>query len=204
VNVQDLKLHPETDTISPWYCKRFDDGMVLNQLGYLDVKYYWTPTMPATILSPHAIGTQFKCRGYSICNDFRGLACTVTFHHPLCQLQDILLTLFLCCGAERSAAVSGPKLHAVTCIDAREGQVHPKLSGTREGIDDHTIETREGIDESEMIAGSKIREGPSQCLCHCNSCSTCQSELPHQMIANAMQSMLVGAGLPAKFWPYAF
>jgi hypothetical protein len=29
-------------------------------------------------------------------------------------------------------------------------------------------------------------------------------EWPHQTIANAMQSMLVGAGLPAKFWPYAF
>jgi GAG-pre-integrase domain len=27
---------------------------------------------------------------------------------------------------------------------------------------------------------------------------------PHQTIANAMQSMLVGAGLPAKFWPYDF
>jgi hypothetical protein len=29
-------------------------------------------------------------------------------------------------------------------------------------------------------------------------------EQPHQTIANAMWSMLVGAGLPAKFWPYAF
>jgi hypothetical protein len=74
-----------------------------------------------------------------------------------------------------AAAVSGPKLHAVTCVDAREGQVHPKLSGTREGIDDHTIETREGIDGSEMIAGSEISEGPSQHLCHCNSGSTVEA-----------------------------
>jgi hypothetical protein len=42
-----------------------------------------------------------------------------------------------------------------------------------------TTETREGIDGSEVIAGSEIREGPSQHLCHCNSCSTCQSEQPH-------------------------
>jgi hypothetical protein len=76
-------------------------------------------------------------------------------------------------------------------INAKEGQLPP-------------TETREGIDGSEVIAGSEIREGPSQCLCHYNSCSTCQSEQPHQMIANAMWSMLVGAGLPAKFWPYAF
>jgi hypothetical protein len=27
---------------------------------------------------------------------------------------------------------------------------------------------------------------------------------PHQTITNALQSMLVGAGLSAKFWPYAF
>jgi hypothetical protein len=81
-------------------------------------------------------------------HDFRGLACTVTFHHRLRQLQDISLTLSLRHGllftasflspthGERSAVVPGPKLHAVTRIDAREGQVHPKSSGTREGIDD--------------------------------------------------------------------
>jgi hypothetical protein len=68
------------------------------ELGYLDVKCYWTPTMPVTILSPDAIGTQFKCCGYSIRNDFWGLACTVTFHHRLCQSQDILLTLSYCHG----------------------------------------------------------------------------------------------------------
>jgi hypothetical protein len=105
------------------------------ELGYLDIKCYWTSTIPATILSPYAIETQFKCCRYSIRNDFRDLACTVTFHHRLRQSQDILLTLSLCHGllfmapflspthAERSAAVPGPKLHAVKRIDAREGQV---------------------------------------------------------------------------------
>jgi hypothetical protein len=133
------------------------------ELGYLDVKCYRTPTMPATILSSYAIGTQFKCRGYSIRNDFWGQACTVTFHHRLCQLQDISLTLSLRHGllftasflspthAECSAVVPGPKLHAVTRIDAREGQVHPELSGTREGIDD--------------------MEGQPHCLRNCLSCT---------------------------------
>jgi hypothetical protein len=37
VNVQDLELHPETGTISPWYCERFDNGVVLNHLISLDV-----------------------------------------------------------------------------------------------------------------------------------------------------------------------
>jgi hypothetical protein len=95
--------------------------------------------------------------------------------------------------AEHTVTFPSLKLHGLQAvpINAKEGQVPP-------------TETREGIDGSEMIAGSEIREGPSQRLCHCNSCSTCQSEQPHQMIANAMQSMLVGAGVPAKFWPYAF
>jgi hypothetical protein len=37
VNVQDLALHLETGTISPWYCKHFDNGVVLNHLISLDV-----------------------------------------------------------------------------------------------------------------------------------------------------------------------
>jgi hypothetical protein len=37
VNVQDLKLHPKTGTISPWYWKCFDDGVVLNHPISLDV-----------------------------------------------------------------------------------------------------------------------------------------------------------------------
>jgi hypothetical protein len=37
MNVQDLELHLETGTISPWYCKRFDNGVVLNHLISLDV-----------------------------------------------------------------------------------------------------------------------------------------------------------------------
>jgi hypothetical protein len=52
-------------------------------MGYLEIKCYWTPTMPATILSLYAIGTQFCCCGYSMHHDFQGLGCTVTFHHRL-------------------------------------------------------------------------------------------------------------------------
>jgi hypothetical protein len=37
VNVHDLELHLETSTISPWYCKGFDDGVVLNHPISLNV-----------------------------------------------------------------------------------------------------------------------------------------------------------------------
>jgi hypothetical protein len=137
-------------------------------MGYLKIKCYWTPTMPATILSPYAIGTQFCSRGYSMHNDFQGLGCTVKFHHQLRWSQGIALSLSLRPGllftapftspthAERSAAVPGPKLHAVLHTNAREGQVyHPTLSQTREGINDTTVtEAREGC----------------HCLRHCISC----------------------------------
>jgi hypothetical protein len=134
-------------------------------MGYLEIKCYWTPTMPATILSPYAIGTQFCCRGYSMHNDFWGLGCTVTFHHQLRQSQDITLYMSLLHGLlftapftsptqdERSAAIPGPKLHAVLHTDAREGQVyHPTLFQTREGINDTTVtEAKGGLPLSALL-----------------------------------------------------
>jgi hypothetical protein len=125
--------------------------------GYIEVKCYWTPSMPATILSPYAIGTQNACRGYSICNHFDGNGCTVTFHHRLRQSQDISMALTLRHGllftdpfrqpthAERLAPYPTPKLHAVPTIHAREGQF-PIVSETREGIDGSVTEAMEGQD----------------------------------------------------------
>jgi hypothetical protein len=37
VNLQDVQIHPDTGTISPWYCECFDDGMILNHPIRLDV-----------------------------------------------------------------------------------------------------------------------------------------------------------------------
>jgi hypothetical protein len=60
--------------------------------------------------------------------------------------------------AEHTVTFPSLKLHGLQAvpINAKEGQVP-------------LTETREGIDGSDMTAGSKIREGPSQRLCHCNS-----------------------------------
>lgn len=46
-------------------------------LGYLEVKCYWTLSMPASILSPYAISMQYDCHGYSDWNDFNGTGCLV-------------------------------------------------------------------------------------------------------------------------------
>jgi hypothetical protein len=63
--------------------------------SYINVKCYWTPSMPASILSPYAIGMQYGCHGYSIRNEFAGTGCTFTFHHHLCQSQDFSIALTL-------------------------------------------------------------------------------------------------------------
>jgi hypothetical protein len=34
VNPQDVQIHPDTGTISPWYCECFDDGVILNHPVY--------------------------------------------------------------------------------------------------------------------------------------------------------------------------
>jgi hypothetical protein len=40
-----------------------DDAFVpaCTLLGYIDVKCHWTPSMPASILSPYAIEMQYAC-----------------------------------------------------------------------------------------------------------------------------------------------
>jgi hypothetical protein len=37
VNLQEVQIHLDTGTISPWYCERFDYGVILNHLICLDV-----------------------------------------------------------------------------------------------------------------------------------------------------------------------
>jgi hypothetical protein len=37
VNLQDVQIHPDTGTISPWCCECFDNGMILNHPICLDV-----------------------------------------------------------------------------------------------------------------------------------------------------------------------
>jgi hypothetical protein len=68
------------------------------------------------------------------------------------------ISLDLPSPAEHTVTFPSLKLHGLQAvpINAKERQVPP-------------TETREGIDGSDMIAGSEIREVPSQRLCHCNS-----------------------------------
>jgi hypothetical protein len=55
VNIQALELHPDTGTISPWYCERFDDGVVLNHPISLDVS-----TMDMDVFL-----AGFSCQGFN-------------------------------------------------------------------------------------------------------------------------------------------
>ena len=49
--------------------------------GFRMVRSYYTPTLPATILSPQAMGSLFHCRGYISISSFDGTDCSLSLHH---------------------------------------------------------------------------------------------------------------------------
>lgn len=48
--------------------------------GHTMVFCLFTPSLPATIVSPFSIGLQFHARGYSCVSDFDSCHCSVTLH----------------------------------------------------------------------------------------------------------------------------
>jgi hypothetical protein len=44
------------------------------------IRCLYTPTLPATIVSPYDVGLQYNCSGYSCASHFDGTHCTVTLH----------------------------------------------------------------------------------------------------------------------------
>jgi hypothetical protein len=46
------------------------------------IRCLYTPTLPATIVSPHDAGIQYNCDGYSCASNFDGSNCSIRFHFP--------------------------------------------------------------------------------------------------------------------------
>ena len=57
--------------------------------GYTDIRTYYTPSMPSTILSPSAISKAYKCEGHSSFASNIDDTCSVTLHHCLDDKRDI-------------------------------------------------------------------------------------------------------------------
>ena len=61
--------------------------------GHRMVKCYYTPSLPATIISPDAMGVQFRCRGYTSISNFDGTNCCVRLCHCRRVSEDIVVPL---------------------------------------------------------------------------------------------------------------
>ena len=59
----------------------------------LMVETYYTPTLPATILSPARVGKQKGYSGYSIVASFDNSASALKLHHPTVTVKDLLVPL---------------------------------------------------------------------------------------------------------------
>ena len=66
--------------------------------GFCMVQCYYTPTLPATILSPHAMGRQLHCRGYTSISNFDGTDCSLSLHHCRRVSEDVTFPLTLVRG----------------------------------------------------------------------------------------------------------
>jgi hypothetical protein len=63
------------------------------------VRCLYTPTLPATIVSPHDAGIQYQCNGYSCASNFDGTDCSIRLHfQPASQQRDICFPLTLIRG----------------------------------------------------------------------------------------------------------
>lgn len=52
---------------------------------------YYTPTLPATIISPDAAGRSLHCQGYTSVSTFDGSLCNVTLRHCRRSAQDVVI-----------------------------------------------------------------------------------------------------------------
>ena len=69
-----------------------------DSLGYRLITCYYTPTLPATIISPDAMGVQLDCSGYTSVSNFDGSDCSVRLRHCRRVSEDIVIPLLLVRG----------------------------------------------------------------------------------------------------------
>jgi hypothetical protein len=106
-----LRLYPESIPLSARPRLKVADNKIhyaagegyLKQLvrtghGFRMVKAFYTPSLPATIFSPDAMGRQFGCRGYVGVSNFDGQGCEFRLHHCRASPQDVVIDLTLIRG----------------------------------------------------------------------------------------------------------
>jgi hypothetical protein len=89
---------------------------------------YYTPTLPAMIISPNDMGHQLSCHSYTSISNFDGIDCQLCLHHCNQVFEDVITPLTLNHGlmysdplippttdTDHSSPMPPPVLH-VECI----------------------------------------------------------------------------------------
>jgi GAG-pre-integrase domain len=96
----------------------------LNDYGWLFTECYYTPSMPTTIISPHAIASANCCTGHTLVSDFHDdHNCSLRLHHRLRRSQDLHVPLTLM----RGLLYTSPLLPPVTDADRTGPRPSPCL-----------------------------------------------------------------------------
>ena len=142
-----------------------------NAKGYEFVHCYFTPSLPATIISPDAASRQFNCRGYqsvSVRSNEPG-SCSVTLNHCRRSSEDIVFPAGLIRGllytsplimpnrTERTAPLPVSVLH-VRQVESCEIPTGDSSAPISPGTD-------VGLDNSSSCACASAATCPSSCSC---------------------------------------
>jgi hypothetical protein len=69
-----------------------------NIVGHKFVRKYFTPTLPATIISPSTMSKQLRCTRYTSISRFDGGDCCLTLHHCKRSPEDFIFPLTMVWG----------------------------------------------------------------------------------------------------------
>ena len=93
------------------------------QGGHMLIQCFYTPSLPATILSPDAAGHELGCQGWSCFSHFFGGSCFIRLHHCCHTSGDCVLPATPIHGL----LYSEPLVPPLTPADCAHPHPHPKL-----------------------------------------------------------------------------
>ena len=79
--------------------------------GYIMVPTFYTPTLPATIVSPSDLGSKLGCLSFTTFASLSDMECCLTLHHCQWHSQDIRIPLTVVRGLLYTADLQRPTPH---------------------------------------------------------------------------------------------
>jgi len=79
-------------------------------IGYVMVPTFYTPMLPATIISPSNLGSRLGCTSFTTFASLTETNCSITLHHCRRRTQDIRIPLMFVCGLLYTATLHCPSI----------------------------------------------------------------------------------------------